>query len=218
MPFAVALGLEAAVAGLRFGNGAAALAAGVAMASLALFMWYGVELLFRSREGRGRALAASEDDSKAGIRDKIRHVLTETRVVLPGVQALLGFQFATLLMEAFDKLPRGVQLVHLASLGCMAVAIVLLITPAAWHRIVERGEENERMHKFSSAIVVAALVPIAIGLSSDFFVVVYKVTESYPIAVAAATAMFVIFVFFWFGLTLGRRLANRGDFAGARAR
>lgn len=211
LPFAAALGLDLAVAGLRLGGVPAAIGLGVATCAVALGMWYGVELVFRPSKARRRALAAKEDDSKTEVRDKIRHVLTESRVVLPGAQALLGFQFATMLMEGFDQLPLAMKALHLASLCAMAIAIVLLITPAAWHRIVERGEETERMHKFSSAMVVSALLPIALGLSGDFVVVVYKVTRSYPIAVALGGAVLVMFIGFWFVLTLASRhaVANR---------
>ena len=118
-----------------------------------------------------------DDGEKTDVGDKIRHVLTEARVVLPGAQALLGFQFATMLLEGFDKPPSALKWVHFASLSCMAIAIIILITPAR-HRIVEGGEENERFHKLASAMVVAALVPIALGLSGDFLVVVYKITNS----------------------------------------
>jgi hypothetical protein len=126
---------------------------------------------------------------------------------LPGAQALLGFQFATILLEGFDKLPEALKWVHFASLGCMAIAIVLLITPAAWHRIVEKGEENERFHKLASAMVVAALVPLALGLSGDFFVVAYKITHSPAVAAGLSGAALVMFFGLWFGLTLGRRHA-----------
>jgi hypothetical protein len=89
----------------------------------------------------------------------------------------------------------------------MAIAIVLLITPAAWHRIVEKGEENERFHKLASAMVVAALVPLALGLSGDFFVVAYKITHSPAVAAGLSGAALVMFFGLWFGLTLGRRHA-----------
>jgi hypothetical protein len=38
---------------------------------------------------------AAENSGKTDVHDKIRHALTEARVVLPGAQALLGFQLAT---------------------------------------------------------------------------------------------------------------------------
>ena len=56
-------------------------------------------------------------------------MLIEARVVLPGVQALLGFQFVVVLTDSFERLPPFSQYVHLASLGLMALAMILLMTP-----------------------------------------------------------------------------------------
>ena len=153
----------------------------------------------------------AEDRGKTDVRHKIRHALTEARVVLPGAQALLGFQLATMLLEGFDKLPRPLQWLHFASLSCIAVAIVLLITPAAWHRIVEGGEENERFHRLASAMVVAALVPLALGLSGDFLIVAYMITKSPALAAGLAGAALVMFFGLWFGLTLARRHASASE-------
>lgn len=219
-PFAVAMGLDLAIACWRMAGPVGAVVAGVAMGGLALAMWYGLELAFRPDQARREEMKARderEDDEKTDVRNKIRHALTEARVVLPGAQALLGFQFATILLEGFDKLPPALKWLHFASLCCMAIAIVLLITPAAWHRIVERGEENERMHRFASAMIVAALVPIALGLSGDFFVVVYKVTSSPAIAGGLSAAALALFVGLWFGLTLGRRFASGSETRASRA-
>ncbi len=210
LPFAMALGLDLAIAACRLGGLGAAIGAGVATGAFALIFWYGIELPLRPSQTRRRALEAKGKDKPADVHTKIRHALTEARVVLPGVQALLGFQFATMLLQGFDQLPSALKLLHFASLSCMAIAIVLLITPAAWHRIVERGEENERMHTFASAMVVAALVPIALGLSGDFVVVSYKVLGSYPVAIALGAAALVMFAGLWFGLTLARRHAGAG--------
>jgi hypothetical protein len=211
LPFATALGIDLAVAAYNLGGLAAAIGSGVGMAGLALAFWYGIELIFRPDKPRRRAMQARKDDSRADVKDKIKHALTEARVVLPGAQALLGFQFATFLTESFDKLPASLKALHLASLSCMAVAVVLLITPAAWHRMVERGEENERMHKVASAMVVAALVPLALGLSGDFYVVAYKVLRSHAIAGGLAMAALIMFLGLWFGLTLSRRAAGYGS-------
>jgi cytochrome bd-type quinol oxidase subunit 2 len=129
--------------------------------------------------------------------------------VLPGAQALLGFQFVTTLMEAFEKLPLSSRYVHLASLSMVAVSIVLLMTPAAYHRIVERGEETEHFHKFASHALIAAMVPLALGVAGDFYVVVRKITESATSAVAAALVSLLFFYGLWFGLTLYRRGRER---------
>jgi hypothetical protein len=205
-PFAVALGLDLAIACCHLAGARGGIIAGVVMGAIAVGMWYGLELVFRPDRARRNAMKARNDDTGgADLRSRIRHTLTEARVVLPGAQALLGFQFATMLLDGFDRLPAALKWLHFASLGCMAIAIVLLITPAAWHRIVERGEETERFVRFASAMVVAALVPLALGLAGDLFVVAYKVTHSEAAAAGFAVAALLLFGGLWFGLTLSRR-------------
>lgn len=141
----------------------------------------------------------------AKLSDKIQHVLTEARVVLPGAQALLGFQFIAVLTGAFEKLPALSQYVHLASLALIALTVILLMTPAAYHRIVERGEESEHFHRFATRMVVAALVPLALGLSGEVYVVVQKVTGSQLISVVSTLISLAMFWELWFGITLYRR-------------
>jgi hypothetical protein len=36
---------------------------------------------------------------------KIEQVLTEARIIIPGAQALFGFQFVAMLTTGFDRLP-----------------------------------------------------------------------------------------------------------------
>src|SRR5438132_14358379 len=85
---------------------------------------------------------------KTALRDKVEHVLTEARVVLPGAQALLGFQFITMLMEGFDKLPEPSKYVHAISLIVMAVTVVLLMAPVVYHRLSELGKKQEPFSGF----------------------------------------------------------------------
>jgi hypothetical protein len=52
-----------------------------------------------------------------------------------------------MLLEAFDKLPASSKYVHMLSLWLMGQSVILLMTPAAYHRIVDRGEDSERFHR-----------------------------------------------------------------------
>ena len=150
------------------------------------------------------------------LETRIKQVLTEARVVLPGAQALLGFQFVAMLTDAFEKLPRTLQYLHLASLGLIALCVVLLMAPAAFHRIVERGEDSERLHRFSSAMVLGALVPLALGLSGDAYVVLEKILHSNALALTIAGIVLVLFLGVWFGLTFGVRWSDTSTAAPAR--
>src|SRR4051812_21641792 len=59
------------------------------------------------------------------------HLLEECRMVLPGVQALFGFQLIAVFNQGFDeKLSSGQQQLHFAALFLVAVSTALLMTPA----------------------------------------------------------------------------------------
>ena len=45
----------------------------------------------------------------APLHSRIEQMLTEARVILPGAQALLGFQLAIVLTDTFEKLPNRAE-------------------------------------------------------------------------------------------------------------
>lgn len=206
-PFAIGLGIEAGIVVHMTLGSPAAWIAGAAAAASGFVLWYAWEAIARAR-GRGphrRGEPKTERLEETPLSDRIKHVLTETRVVLPGAQALLGFQFLAMLTEPFEHLPREAKLVHLASLVSIGFATILLMTPAAYHRIVEQGEETERFHRLASILVVAAMVPIALGMSGDFYVILVRVTGSSARGALGAGAAFALFLTAWFGYTALRR-------------
>jgi DMSO reductase anchor subunit len=213
LPFAVGLGIDLYIAIENVTSRTFGIISGFAATLVALFFWYGLETIHRRAKHKhatkeNRSMRDENEELKPGgteLKDKIRHVLIEARMVLPGAQALLGFQFAIILLESFDKLPVSSKYVHLASLALIALSIIVLMTPAAYHRIVEQGEDTEHFHRFASRMVLAAMVPLALGVSGDFFVVVRKVTESSAFAISTAGVMLVFFYGLWFGFTIYRR-------------
>jgi Family of unknown function (DUF6328) len=71
---------------------------------------------------------------------KVDQMLTEARVILPGAQALLGFQLSVVLTSAFEWFSGLSQMSHAMALGLVALATIPLMAPAAYHRIVDAGE------------------------------------------------------------------------------
>lgn len=211
LPFALSIGIDLYVAFAKTIGTVWGVVAGVAGTLFALFFWYGLELMRKSKhvhtskEGQEMKKQDGKESDGAKLTDKIRHVLTEARVVLPGAQALLGFQFITMFTEAFEKLSLSSKYVHLASLSLVAISIMLLMTPAAYHRIVEEGEETEHFHRFASRIVIASMIPLALGICGDFFIVTRKVVVSSTIALVAAALMLVFFYSLWLAYTIYRR-------------
>jgi hypothetical protein len=52
-------------------------------------------------------------------------------MVLPGIQALFGFQLVAVFNQRFTELSNFVQLTHFAALMLTAQAILFVLTPAA---------------------------------------------------------------------------------------
>ena len=208
LPFAVALGLSFYTAAEQLWGQLVAVLAAASAFGVAMLFWYGLELGRRRHRRRPRRPGPEDGGEMAGrssVKDRIDHVLTKARTVLPGAQALLGFQFIGMLSPGFEALPDSSKYVHFASLACIALSTILLLTPAAYHRIVEEGEATEAFHRFASRTLLGAMVPLVLGIAGDVFVVVRKVTDGVGSAVVAALAIMALCYGLWFGLTLLRR-------------
>src|SRR5438128_1800697 len=112
--------------------------------------------------------------------DKLPKLSQHLRLV--NLSILLLTLTLLLLPAAYHNLPASSKNLHLVCLGFDALAIVLLIAPAAYHRIVHEGEDIEDVHRFASRMILAAMVPLALGLAGDLFIVTRKVTDSVSIA------------------------------------
>ena len=203
----LAIGLAAAVfvtVTTVFAARAGAIAA-VATAAVTLFAWHGWGRLLRSRSGQASVNKPSHDTS---VHDKIDYVLTESRVMLPGAQALFGFQLLVPLTKTFETLPPAARTVHFAALLLIAITVVLLITPAAIHRIAFEGADDQRFLRIASRFLTAALVPLALGVASELYVAgVRLLPGSSAVAWTAVAAAFVL-IGFWYALPLGLRASG----------
>jgi hypothetical protein len=199
LPFAFGMGWDCYVASSKVLPPSYSWVFGLCIAALAFYFWYGLEYKARRHTRKISAQSGGGGQESLELKDKIKEVLIEARMVLPGAQALLGFQFIVVLADTFDQLPQTLKILHLTSLFSIALCTILLIAPAAYHRIVNRGEDSEEFLHFASVIILAAMVPLAIGLAGDFLIVTWLVTRSMPVALAASAAMLTLLLGFWFG-------------------
>ncbi len=139
------------------------------------------------------------------IDEKIKTALIETRMVLPGAQALLGFQLITIFEKGFEPIARVDKLTHIASLLAVGIATVLLMAPAAFHRIAEAGENTDRVHRYTACMLLAAMFFLALGMAGDFEVVLHILSRSYLISIPLAAVLLAFFYSLWFGYSLVRR-------------
>jgi hypothetical protein len=81
---------------------------------------------------------------------------------------------AVLLTEAFADLPPSSKFLHAVALRCIALAIILLMAPASFHRITFRGENTQSFHRIGSRFVIASALPRATGITGDVYVAPHK--------------------------------------------
>jgi hypothetical protein len=156
----------------------------------------------------GSVVSPAEDTP---LDERIEHMLTEARVLIPGGQALLGFQLAIMLTPSFARLPETSKIIHVAALCSVALAVMLLMAPAAFHRIAYQGRDREQFHRLGSALVVAGAAPLAAGIAGDLYVAISLALDS-PIAGAlSASVAGIALVTLWFAvpIALRRRVARR---------
>jgi hypothetical protein len=143
------------------------------------------------------------------LEERIDQVLTECRVVLPGTQALLGFQLIAFLTDGFRRLAPVEQITHLIGLIAILLSAILLMLPAAYHRIGERGKNTEHLFRMSNGCLLLALVSLALGISLDFSILARRCLDMPVDAAVTASIVFTFFVAIWFLIPLWRRHRQR---------
>lgn len=213
LPFAFALGIDVFITAERVFDKPEGVSAATVAVLLALGLWYGFPRLRRrsaGQEERSITRRQKNEVTSTPLHSKIEHMLTEARVILPGAQALLGFQLSIVLTQSFEKLPNVSKTMHATSLFFVALAIMMLIAPAAYHRIVYLGEDSEDMHRVGSTLITAATVPLALGLAGDVYVVIAKIAESARAGALAAALVLVLLVGLWHAYPLAIAVIRSG--------
>ena len=135
-----------------------------------------------------------------------KFLLEECRTVLPGIQALFGFQLIAVFNETFDeKLSTFQQDLHLAAIGLAALAIALIMTPAAYHRQKDPFAITDTFMHISGRLLRWSMLPLAIALVLDFYLIASLIVDGYW-APTIASGVFLVFVVLWFVLPRSTRV------------
>jgi hypothetical protein len=150
------------------------------------------------RETKERAEPSVERES---LEKSVEHLLEECRMVLPGVQALFGFQLVAVFNQAFfERLGAREQILHLVALFLTAVAVAMLMAPAAYHRQAEPHAVSERFLAYADSLLTIAMVPLMFGLSIDLYIIATLVLHSAALSAGVAALLFGICAVLWFGV------------------
>jgi Family of unknown function (DUF6328) len=199
LPFGVSLGLDLFLVFDHLFGPVVAAVSGAAFCAFVGLLWFALGFVLRIRL---KVPVMSEKEEPTSLATRIEQMLTEARVIVPGVQALLGFQLAVIFTRTFEQLDTALKLVHVTALCLVAIAVVLLMTPAALHRIAFRGQDVEAFLKLGSGFVLAAPLALAAGLACDMQVAIAKALDATGWATTIAAGSFVVLVGLWYGLPI----------------
>jgi predicted membrane channel-forming protein YqfA (hemolysin III family) len=145
---------------------------------------------------------------KEGLKDEMQSVVEEARMVLPGVQALFGFQTMAVFNSRFDTVPEGAKAAYLVALAFLVIAMGLLMSPAAYHRLAERGTVSRQMIDISSRFITSSMLPLALALAIDVYVVTSTVLNNDVLGMAGAILTCVLLAGLWYVFPLMRKAAR----------
>ena len=154
--------------------------------------------------------AAKAADAGRGQRGEslvhaLQQTLDEARMVLPGVQALFGFQLIAVFNDGFSRrLSDSEQALHLAAIVFVTIAIALVMTPAAYHRQVDPRGASVAFLKLASRLVSGAMLPLAAGLAIDVDLVARVITGRSVLGALIGGGVFAMYVLLWFAFPFWR--------------
>jgi hypothetical protein len=131
--------------------------------------------------------------------DEMRNLIEEARVILPGLQALFGFQTIAVFNDRFEGLADYAKVCHLLGLAMVIISVAMTMTPATYYRACG-GNASTAMARISSFMIRGAMAPLAVGLGLDMFTVIDVATGLLSVSIGAGAATFVLLAFLWFVL------------------
>jgi len=140
------------------------------------------------------------------------NLIEECRMLLPGIQALFGFQLIAVFNSAFsEKLSSSEQGLHLLAIGLIGVSIALILAPAAYHRQIEPLEITRRFIHISTRLMLGSMGALALSICLDVYLISRLILRDPLLAVLITGALLALFVFFWIIFPRSERLKDAVD-------
>jgi hypothetical protein len=144
------------------------------------------------------------------INRELMELLNELRVGLPGVQFLFAFLLVVPFQQGGPKTTPFQHGVYYVALVSAAVATVLLIAPAAQHRVLFRQHDKVALLRRSSHSAFAGLMVLIVSITASLLLVLDFFIGSWQAWVTAG-AIFAGLVWWWAVVPLWHRAHNEQD-------
>jgi len=128
-------------------------------------------------------------------------VLDESRMILPGIQALFGFQLVVVFSTTFtEKLNLFEQRLHLLAILLVVIATMIILTQAMYHRQTSDKEVAEEFIRVASHLLLISMLPIVGSISIEVYLISRVILNSTSWALLLTFVVFTLFLLLWIGL------------------
>ncbi|BCA56038.1 hypothetical protein W02_31780 [Nitrospira sp. KM1] len=119
-------------------------------------------------------------------------------MVLPGIQALFGFQLVAVFNATFwTALNSDEQLVHYIAISLVTLSVVFVMAPAAYHRQATPSAVSKDFLLISTRLLTWSMFPLMGGILLDFYLVGKLLVQSASISFMLTAMLFAVFTLFW---------------------
>jgi Na+/melibiose symporter-like transporter len=127
----------------------------------------------------------------------VNELLQELRVAQAGVQILFGFLLTVVFTDEFHEASGFEKSVHLTAVLLTVTSTVLLTAPAAWHRLLFRTGNRERILTVGNRSVLIGLGCLAAAITTTVALIA-KVVFGPAAMVVLGVVSGLLFVVMWF--------------------
>ena len=148
------------------------------------------------------------EDLKERLEREHNELLQELRSLIPGAEVLFGFLLAVSFTTQFFELDDAQRYVYYGTLVSTAVALVLYLAPASYHRLRFREGDKDYMLRKANREAIAGTVASSFALTGVLYLVttfVFGTTEG----VVAAVAFFAFTAWRWWSHAVLRSIRDR---------
>lgn len=132
-------------------------------------------------------------------------ILQGIRIVLPGTQALMGFQFIAFFNPVFQSLPGNLKLLHFATLLLTIICTILLIAPVAFQQLGEDGSATNQFLRYTRKMLGIAMFVLLMAITGDVYVAAKAISLDDGPAAIIAGLLFALGIFLWYVYVLIHR-------------
>jgi Flp pilus assembly protein TadB len=160
--------------------------------------------------GNDRQKSDAGETHQERVNRELIELLNELRVALPGVQFLLAFLLIVPFQQTIDRTTDFQRDVYYVSLVASAVASVMLIAPAAQHRVLFRQHDKDALLRRSNRSAFVGLLALAVAMTAAVLLVL-DVLFNRTLAWTTAGFIAALLLWWWVAVPYWKRAHDGQD-------